>query len=150
MTDLITLLIPFLFMLAIVFGALDVSGVFKNKRVNALIALVFAFFALTYQPAVDFIMGIMPIAIIFFIGFFFIGFVIKIAKKGADKDYTLLIIIITLILLILATQGSDAIAKFMPGFENQGNTILVAAGIAFIAVLLLAAYKLPGEKRPSK
>ena len=146
MADLITLMIPFLFMLAIVYGALDVSGVFKNRRVNAVIALVFAIFTLTYEPAVNFVNQIMPFALIFFVVFFFIGFVIKIAKKGAEKDFTLLIIIAGLILLLLGTQGAGFIGNFMPGFEEQGNNILVIAGIVFIGVIFLAAYKMTKEK----
>src|SRR4030043_415702 len=127
MADLITLLIPFLFMLAIVYGALDVSGVFRNKRVNALIALVFAFFSLTYEPAILFINQIMPFAIIFFVAFFFLGFVIKVARKGVDKDYTLLIIILGLVLLLFATQGPGFIDSFVPGFEEQASNIMMAA-----------------------
>lgn len=146
MADIFTLMIPFLFMLAIVFGALDVSGVFKNKRVNALIALVFALFTLTYAPAMEFINQIMPFALIFFVAFFFIGFVIKIARKGVDKDYTLLAIIIALVLLILATQGAKFIENFMPGYGDQGTTLLTIAGIVFIIVILLAAYKMTKTK----
>jgi hypothetical protein len=142
MADIISLMVPFLFMLAIVYGALDVAGVFKNKRVNALIALVFAFFALTYAPAIEFINQIMPLAIVFFVVFFFLGFVIKIAKKGVDKDYTLLIIILGLVLLLFATQGPGFIDSFLPGFEEQANSIMIASAIAFIGVILLAAYKL--------
>ncbi len=146
MADLITLLIPFLFMLAIVYGALDVSGVFRNKRVNALIALVFAFFSLTYEPAILFINQIMPFAIIFFVAFFFLGFVIKVARKGVDKDYTLLIIILGLVLLLFATQGPGFIDSFVPGFEEQASNIMMAAAIVFIGVILLAAYRLTKEK----
>jgi hypothetical protein len=142
MADLIILLVPFLFMLAIVFGALDVSGVFKNKRVNALIALVFAFFTLTYQPAIEFINNIMPYALMFFTVFFFLGFVIKMAKKGVEKDYNLLIIIVGLVLLLLATQGPEFISGFVPGFEQQGNTIMMVAAIVFIAVILLSVYRI--------
>lgn len=141
MADLLTLIIPFVFLTAIVFGALDVSGVFKNKRVNALIAVVFGLFTLTYQPATEFIMQIMPLALVFFVGFFFVGFVIKLARKGADKDYTLLIIIAALVVLILATQGTSLLAN-VPGYQDNGNTILTAAGLVFIGVILLAAYRL--------
>jgi hypothetical protein len=144
MADIISLLIPFLFMLAIVYGALDVSGVFRNRRVNAVIALVFGLFTATYAPAVEFMNSIMPFAIMFFVAFFFIGFVIKIAKKGAEKDFTLLIIIVGLILLLFATQGPGFIDSFAPGFEEQATNIMVGAAVAFIGVLLLAAYKLKG------
>jgi hypothetical protein len=150
MVDIVALMIPFLFMLAIVYGALDVSGVFRNRRVNAVIALVFALFTLTYAPAVEFINQIMPLAMIFFIVFFFIGFVIKMSgkglKQGERRDFTLLIIIMGLILLLLATKGAEFIGNFMPGFEEQGNNILVVAGIIFIAVIFLAAYKMSNKE----
>ena len=142
MVDLISLMVPFLFMLAIVYGALDVSGVFRNRRVNALIALVFAFFTLTYAPAVEFINQIMPYAIMFFVVFFFLGFIVKMAKKGVDKDYNLLIIILGLVLLLFATQGTVFIANFVPGFEEQASNIMMASAVVFIGVILLAAYKL--------
>jgi hypothetical protein len=148
MADIITLLIPFLFMLAIVYGALDVAGVFKNKRVNALIAAVFAFFTLTYSPAIEFINQIMPIAIIFFVVFFFLGFMIKVAKKGVEKDFTLLIIILGLTLLLFATQGPNVINNFLPGFEEQASNIMVISAIVFIGVILLAAYRL--STKPSQ
>ncbi|MCX6814779.1 MAG: hypothetical protein NTY20_03990 [Candidatus Aenigmarchaeota archaeon] len=142
MATLIELVIPFLFMLAVVYGSLDVSGVFRNKRVNALIAVVFAFFALTYEPAMLFINQVMPFAIMFFVVFFFIGFVIKIAKKGVEKDYNLIIIILGLVLLLFATQGSGFINNFLPGFEEQASNIMIASTVVFIGVILLAAYKL--------
>ena len=142
MADIISLMIPFLFMLAIVYGALDVSGVFKNRRVNALIAVVFAFFTLTYSPAIEFVNSVMPFAIIFFVVFFFIGFMIKIARKGVEKDYTLLVIILGLALMLFATQGSGLISSFLPGFEEQANNIMVISAIVFIGVILLAAYRL--------
>jgi uncharacterized membrane protein YoaK (UPF0700 family) len=145
MADLITLLVPFLFMLAIVFGALDVSGVFKNKRVNALIALVFAFFTLTYQPAIDFINTIMPYAIMFFIVFFFVGFVVKLTRKEMGKDYPLLMIVLGLVLLFFATQ-SGFLISFMPGFEQQAGTILTMAAAIFIGAIFLAAYKLSSRQ----
>jgi len=142
MADFTALLIPFLFMLAIVYGALDVAGVFRNRRVNAVIALVFAFFTLTYAPAIEFINQIMPFAIVFFVAFFFLGFVIKMAKKGVDKDFTLLIIILGLVLLLFATQGPGFIDSFLPGFEEQASNIMLISAIVFIGVILLAAYKL--------
>ena len=144
MADLMTLMVPFLFMLAIVFGALDVSGVFKNKRVNALIALVFALFTLTYQPAIEFINSIMPYAIMFFTVFFFVGFVVKLAKKEMGKDYTLMIIVLGLILLLFATQSSF-ITGFIPGFEQQAGTILTVAAVVLIGAIFLAAYKLSSK-----
>jgi len=148
MADIISFLTPFLFMLAIVYGALDVAGVFRNRRVNALIALVFALFTLTYAPATEFINQIMPFAIMFFVVFFFLGFVIKMAKKGVDKDFTLLVIILGLVLLLFATQGPGFIDNFMPGFEEQASNIMIISAIVFIAVIFLAVYKLSIKEKP--
>ena len=146
MADIIQLMIPFIFMLAIVFGALDVAGVFKNKRVNMMIAMVFALFTLTYQPAIDFINGIMPIAIILFIVFFFIGFAIKAVKKEVNKDWTLVIIIITLVFLGLATQNS-LITGLLPGLAEQWNTMITIVAIVLVGMLLLAAYRRGKEEQ---
>ncbi len=147
MADIISLLVPFLFMLAIVYGALDIGGVFKNKRVNGLIAIVFAFFTLGYSPATEFINQIMPLAIIFFVAFFFLGFIIKAVTKGlkdetGKKDFNLLIIILGLVLLLFATQGAEVIGRFLPGFEEQASNIMVISAVVFILVILLSAYKL--------
>jgi Na+/H+ antiporter NhaC len=115
--------------------------------VNALIAVVFAFFTLTYAPATEFITSIMPLAIIFFVVFFFLGFVVKAVSKGlsdekGNKDFTLLIIILGLALLLFATQGPGVIGRFLPGFEEQASNIMVISAVVFIFVILLSAYKL--------
>ena len=151
--DILTFAIPFLFMFAIVFGALDVAGVFRNKRVNIIIALVFALFTLTYQPAIDFITLVMPYAIMFFVAFFFLGFIIKavtrgISDKEGKKDYTLLVIILGLVLLLFATQGPEFISKFIPGFEEQANSIMIISAIVFIGVIFLAVYRLSIKEKP--
>ena len=146
MDGILTFAIPFLFMLAVVFGALEIAAIFPNKKVNMLIAVVFALFGVSYSPATEFINQILPFAMIFFIVFFFLGFVIKVAKKGVGKDYTLLMIIVGLVLLFLATQGPGFFENFMPGFQEQGSNILIIAGIVFIAVLLMSAYKMGAGK----
>jgi len=150
MADIFSFAIPFLFMFAVVFGALEIAAIFPNKKVNTLIALVFALFGVSYAPATEFINQVLPFAMIFFIIFFFIGFVVKVAKSGLKTkeekyDYTLLMIIVGLVLLFFATQGPQAIAWLMPGFEQQGNNILIIAGIVFVLVVFLAAYKMPKE-----
>ncbi len=68
--------IPFFFLLAVVYGALGISGVFKNRAVNLIIALVIALFGMTYQPFITWLYTIMPYAIALFIAVFFIGFVV--------------------------------------------------------------------------
>jgi hypothetical protein len=140
-------------MFAVVYGALLIANVFPSRRVNGLIAAVFAIFGVSYAPAVEFINQVLPIAMIFFIIFFFVGFVIKVAKSGLEdkqgkKDYTLLIIIMGLVLLLFATQGPGFIDSFLPGFEEQANNIMVISVIVFIGVILLAAYKLSIKEKP--
>ncbi|MEM5812611.1 MAG: hypothetical protein QW286_02730, partial [Candidatus Aenigmatarchaeota archaeon] len=93
-----------------------------------------------------FINQLMPFSIVFFVSFFFIGFVLKIAKKGVEKDYTLLIIILGLLLLLFATQGAEIISNFLPGSDEQANNLMIISAVVFIGVILLAAYKMSPQK----
>lgn len=129
-------LLSFFFVLAVVYGALEVSSVFKNNAVKAIIALVVSFFAASSQEAVNLISAILPYAIMLFIVFFFIGFVLKFFKKGEggkeEVDYTLLIVILALGLIFVSTENS-----FMKIDQN-----MLGVGVAvIIALLFYAAYK---------
>ena len=69
--EIMTFMLPFLFVLAIVYGALELTSVLKNKAANIVIALVVAFFAISNASAVEFIIAVMPWAAILFIAAFF-------------------------------------------------------------------------------
>lgn len=135
-SSLLSSIVPLVFSLAVVYGALHMSGVIKNKAANLLIALSIAFFAVSNKDAVSFINAVMPLAVPFFILFFFVGFIISFFKKqGAQKDYPLLVIIFGLVLLFLSSQT-----------QLFSEDMLAAAGIVFMLLLIFAAYKSSGEK----
>ena len=67
----------FLFVFAVVYGALFAAKVFeKPKSINIVIALAFAIFAASYKPLVDTLYNFLPIAAIFLIIIFFKWFLI--------------------------------------------------------------------------
>lgn len=147
--DILASVIPFFFVAAIVYGALEVSGVFKNKNVKMIIAAVFALFTMTYDPLIIFINNIMPYAAIFFIVVFFVAFIFKPmkGKKEEGRDYTLIIIVCGLIIVFLANSGYQLINQWIPQISTiSGTNFMVAAGIILIVFILYAAYKMQGEK----
>ena len=137
--------IPFFFLLAIVYGALGISGVFKNRAVNVIIALVIALFGMTYQPFITWLYTIMPYAIALFIAVFFIGFVVKLFKGrgGGRKDYTLILIVIGLFLILFVRFGED-IEDWTAtlGIPITYESLVGIVGIIVLIAFFYGAYKL--------
>ena len=151
MADLLTNMIPFFFVLAIVYGALDYSNVLKKNSVKAIISLVIAFFAITYQPLVDFIYLVLPYAVILFIVVFFLAFISKLFKgkggeggKGGERDWTLIAIIVILILIATAAYGQDILNNFLPAMPAEN--FLYAVGLVLVLLIFYAAYKNWGKE----
>lgn len=147
MADLLTTLIPFLFVLAVVYGALEVSDIFKRKQVKLIISLVFALVAMTSEMITAFIMGILPYATMAFIIFFFAGFALSIlgVKKGkeGERDYSLIAIILILFLIFLANYGIDFLEDLMPGITS--DELITGVGILALLLIFYVAYKLWGK-----
>ena len=142
MADLFTTMVPFLFVLAIVYGALEVSGVFKNKGVKAIISLALAFFAISSATTMAFISAILPYAAIFFIAFFLLGFALSFFKdKGgkAPKDWTLIAVVLLLVAVFLTNYGYGWIQDNLPGMDSEN--FVAAAGVILILVIFYAAYQ---------
>jgi len=139
--DILSTAIPFFFILAIVYGAIEVSGVFDNKRVGIIISVVIAFFTLTYEPLTLFINQMLPYAAIFFVIVFFLAFIFRPLKGegGGKRDYTLIVVAGGLILLFLANYGYDALKELIPQFTNID--FLMAVGIVILIMVFYAAYK---------
>ncbi|MBU0530254.1 MAG: hypothetical protein ABIH52_01335 [Candidatus Aenigmatarchaeota archaeon] len=147
MVETLTLILPFFFVFAIVYGSLEVSSVFKNNAVKAVIALVLAFFTITNQEVISFINETFPYIIILFVVVFFLGFIFKLVKgKGeGEKDYVLLIIIVALVLLFLSSQG-DLIGLM----ESVNSEIMSYIGLGLILVIFYAAYEQMKKENKSK
>jgi len=139
--DMIASVIPFFFIAAIVYGALEVSDVFKNRNVKTVIAAVFAFFTITYEPLAVLINQILPYAAMFFIALFFLAFLFKPFRGGGkrERDYSLIIIIGGLVLIFLANSGYRIIQDMLPEMSN--SNFMVGAGLVIILMIFYAAYK---------
>jgi len=134
--DLFTFGIPFFFMLAVVFGALEISGVFQNRGVKAIIAIVIGFFAATNEQSVEFIISIMPYASIFFVIVFFLGFLTKAREKGEKKDWLLIAVVMLLLLIVLVNFEE------LTGITGDlANKIVYVAGTVILIVILYSAYQ---------
>jgi uncharacterized membrane protein len=139
--DILSLGIPFFFIAAVVYGAIEVSDVFDNKKIKTIIAAVFALFTLTYEPLILFINQILPYAVIFFIVIFFLAFIFKPLKgeKSGSKDYELIVIITALILLFLANYGYEWIKDLVPQFSN--TDFMLAVGGVILVIIFYAAWQ---------
>ena len=133
----LTTVLPFFFILALVYGSLEVSNVFKNKGVKAIIAVVLAFFAASSEVSSQFILLILPYAAFFFVGFFVLSFILTFFKNtGGEKNLPLLLVVITFVVLFFANQNSIGIINI----EDQnflGMIILLG-----IVILLLVGSKI--------
>jgi len=142
MTELFTVGIPFFFILAIVYGALEVGGVFKNKGVKLLIALAIAAISITNVQIVEIINQYLPYAAIFFITFFFLGFIAKVfkGKKGENKDWFLIIVVVALVLILFARQG-DTFRQFFDSTPISYENFVIILAALIMALVFYAAYK---------
>ncbi len=132
-------LLPFLLVLAIVYGAIETAGMFRNRALKAIISVVMAFFAISNSYVVNTIHSFLPYAAIFFILVFAVGFVKRSLAGGKERDNTMIIIIIALVLLLVAS-----IARAEGGLYEYSEFFWFIGVIAIISVLY-AAYKMSSK-----
>lgn len=139
--------IPFLFVLAVVFGVLRISKAFKgNAAVEVIISLVIAFFSATFPPFTSMLFSILPTITLFFIAMFFIVFVLEIVgvrgKKAGDNIMNLIIYgILILILFVIVANHSNLIPNL--GIISPDDLVL-GIGLIFVISIFMAAYKIGG------
>lgn len=131
--------LPFFLVLVLVYGALHMADVFKNKGVIAIISLIIAFFSISYAPLISLIWAIFPYVAIFLIAFFFLGFIISFFRKQAAKDWPLIAIVCGLLLLLGARFGSSMIE--FSYFPISSTNFLMIIGLVILIVIFYAAYK---------
>jgi hypothetical protein len=129
-------LLPFLLVMAVVWGGLDTAGMFRNRALKTIISVVMAFFAISNNSVVDTIHGFLPYAAIFFILIFVTGYVKRSLGGEKDKDNTMMIIIVGLVLVLIAS-----FAKAEGGMYEYSEFFWFMGVIAIIAILY-AAYKM--------
>jgi hypothetical protein len=123
----------FLFIFAIVYGVLGSAGLFKDKNVNAVIALAFALFASAYQPLVTGLQQFLPIAAGLIVVLFFVLLIKKVAGDGAGKDAMPTIIALGLGLLLVGLLWND-ISRFLPTGFSPDNALWVIAFVVIVAI----------------
>ncbi len=135
--------IPFFLVLAIAYGALEMGAPFKNKGAKMIIALILAFFTASQYEFVTFIFAVLPYAVVLFVVVFLIGFIKKSFPKVGGKggiNTGLLLVIITLIIIFLANQGTDLINDWLPyGFVTSENLVLILGIALIIGILYLVS-----------
>jgi len=142
--------IPFLFVLAVVFGILRTARVFSgNTAVQMIIAFVIAFFSATYQPFTSLLFQYLPTITWFFIAMFFLVFVLEIAgirgKRGENRKNLIIYGMLLLLLFSIVADRAEAIPTFS---YISTNDLILAVGIIFIIAIFWNAYGI--EERPKQ
>lgn len=143
-------LITFLFTLAVVFGVVELSKVFKgNKAVALIIALAIAAFAAGYAPFQTTLWSLLPNITWFFIVIFLIAFGLELfgARKlvaGAPGHEGM--IVSAAVLLILLTVGWTTIQSSNISFPfiGGGQNLIFLVGLIIILSLFWTAMKTGG------
>ena len=147
-------LIPFLFILAIVFGSLNIANIFRNKGVNFLISLALAFFAASNTAFIGFLWSQFGNIAIFFIFMFFIIFILEAfglrrGKSEEKKERAADSLIINSAILFVLLSISYLYMGQLPSlpFIGGGQNLLLLIFIVFILVIFWSAYRLGGPER---
>lgn len=141
-------MISFLFILAIVFGVLELASPIKNKAANLIIAVAIAFFATNYVPFFSILWSFLPSVTWFFIVMFFIVFSMEVfgLRKGAltPGDQAEKMILNGVVLFILLSVGWMVIDEFpieLP-FIGGGENLIFLFGLIFTAMIFWAAFRI--------
>ena len=143
-------ILPFLFVLAVVYGMLSIANVFKThtgkpmNSVNFIIALVFALFAAGYSQFVSIFFANLGIILWAFIILFFIAFAfeaIGLRRKRAKGKEDVVMIITGIIILLLITIGFSYISEISVPVIGTENFIIIV-GIILLLIIFYYAYEL--------
>jgi len=141
-STMLPLVSSFLFVFAIVYGLLATAGVMKQKNVNVIIALVFAFFSASYQPFVTAVQGIIPImaiVLVFLFVFVFIKNIVYGREKG-KKDALPIVVCLGIALILLGTFWDNIDMYFYQlGFDPLN--ILWILGILIVGMIFYFVYQ---------
>ena len=150
MSELISMefILPFLFTFAVIFGVLEITKVFPNKGVLAIISLVFAYFASTNQMFLTLFNQNFIYLGGFFIAMFLLLFVLEIfglrpGKTKAPTDIMKEFAIHSFILVVLLTVGFYRIESLDIdiGFISNSDLALLI-GVIVIIGLFWAVFRL--------
>lgn len=137
------IMVPFLFSLAVSFGALNAANVFKNKGVNFIIAISLSIFAITSPTYVNLLWTYFGDITLFFLAMFLVAFTLEI--MGVRRKQVLggeEIVIYSGILFIILTLGFYHVDKIpsVP-FLGSGQNALLLLAVVVIFSIFWAAFK---------
>ncbi len=135
----------FLFVFAVVFGLLSIAKgkddkvLFKNS-VNVIIAVVFAAFAVSYEPLVTTLQQVIPFAAALLLVLFFFVFLKRIfgSKQGQHFDALPFVVVIGFLLILLGLFW-DSLGFSVLGLSS--SNVMWLLGILLVVVIFFAAYK---------
>ena len=146
-------MIPFLFILAIIFGVLQMASPIKNKAANLVIALAISFFASSYGPFVSVLWSYLPSVTWFFIIMFFIVFIMEIfglrGAKAADPDKVILSGVVLFILLSVGWMITDMFPVEFP-LIGGGDNVILLFGVIFMLMIFWGAFKMGSGEQPQQ
>lgn len=146
-------LIPFIFVLAIIFGVLEISKVIRNRGAMFLISLALAFFTITSTNFVSIFPIYAAILTPLFIIIFFITFIMQIfglrrprLPNEPSREPEALIIIGAILFLLLSL--GFIYSNFIPAlpFIGGGSNVIILAAVIFILVIFWVAFKAGREE----
>lgn len=138
-------LVLFFFVLAIIFGILEITRIFKNKAVNFIIAFALAFFAVNNASFVQFIVPQFGLISAFFIIMFFIAFVLEVfglrgPKSGKPAEERMIINGAILLLLMVFGFMNASLIPELP-YIGSGTNLIVLVALIIILVIFWLAFK---------
>jgi hypothetical protein len=137
------IIVPFIFVLAVIFGSLRLVNVFNNKKVDFLIAISLAIFSITNEAFVSMLWSNFGTISIFFIIMFFVLFVIQafgLRDPNAKAQDKLLSLGVVLFLLIVISSIKTNILSSLPFIGGSDNAFLIIF-IVFIVILFWMVMK---------
>ncbi|MFH0929428.1 MAG: hypothetical protein V1818_03675 [Candidatus Aenigmatarchaeota archaeon] len=135
-------LVPFLFSLAVIFGILEVTRIFRNKAVNFIVSFALSFFALAYPGFMAFMWANFGLVAMFFIAMFFMLFILKVFGMGGKSSQDSVIIngAILFVLLSLSYLYVDSFPS-VP-IIGEGQNLILLISVVLIISIFWAAYKM--------
>ena len=142
-------LIPFLFVLAIVFGVLERVSIFHNRAVNFIVALAISFFTITNAAFVSILWAQFGNITTFFIIMFLITFVLEVfglrGPQKPDKGEGGMIINGTILVLILVLGFTHSSLLPSLPYVGGGTNLLILVSLVFILALFWMAFRVGRE-----
>ncbi len=141
-------LVPFLFVFAIIFGALQLAGVF-SRATNFAISLALTIFAITNPEFTSLLWSQFGNMTIFFIAMFFLLFFLEAfgLRRGGAKAREKLFVcgVVLFVLLSIGYIFSDMIPN-LPVI-GRGQNVLLLFSILFVIMIFWSAFQIPPEKK---